>query len=155
MGPQSPTRDGEQRRLSWAALVLTALLVWVSGCGTAGGSAPNPSEEVDAGRALFASNCARCHGAQGQGDIGPRLDGGAVLRTFPSCGDQMLWVELGSTKWKQLRGPTFGATANPVRGGMPGFGSLLNSDQIRQVVTFTRVQFGGDSPTRAASDCSS
>ncbi len=153
MGPQPPSRERDRRGPSWAVLFLTALLVWVAGCGGSAGSTPNPSDEVAAGRILFASDCARCHGAAGDGDIGPRLNGGAVLRTFPSCEDQILWVSLGSTGWRRERGPTYGATANPVRGGMPGFGSRLSSDQIRQVVTFTRVELGGGNPARVGSDC--
>jgi len=34
---------------------------------------------VDRGEALFLANCARCHGAQGQGGIGPPLDDQAKL----------------------------------------------------------------------------
>ncbi|MGA7271237.1 MAG: c-type cytochrome [Acidimicrobiia bacterium] len=131
-----------------------ALAVWLAGCGTSQGRAPNPNDEVGAGRALFATNCARCHGPDGGGGIGPRLSGGAVTRTFPSCEDQILWVNLGSTGWKRAQGPTYGTTANPVRGGMPSFGSQLDSNQIRQVVTFTRVEFGLEDPARASSECS-
>lgn len=31
--------------------------------------------QVDRGKAVFASHCAKCHGASGQGDDGPRLIG--------------------------------------------------------------------------------
>lgn len=153
MGPQSPVRRPDRPGRSLTALFLVGVLVWVAGCGPSPGSQPNPSDEVAVGRTLFASNCSRCHGPDGDGDIGPRLNGGAVLRTFPSCTDQILWVRLGSTGWRRERGPTYGATANPVRGGMPGFGSRLDSDQIRQVVTFTRVVFGEEDPTRVDPDC--
>jgi cytochrome c len=37
---------------------------------------PEGSGSVGAGRDVFAAHCARCHGPQAEGDIGPRLVGG-------------------------------------------------------------------------------
>lgn len=37
---------------------------------------PEGSGTVAAGRELFSSNCARCHGEKGEGGVGPRLTGG-------------------------------------------------------------------------------
>jgi cytochrome c len=37
---------------------------------------PPGSGSVSAGRDLFAAQCARCHGPNGEGDVGPRLVGG-------------------------------------------------------------------------------
>ena len=43
---------------------------------------PAGSGTVAAGRELFAAQCARCHGPNGEGDVGPRLTGGrGTLRT--------------------------------------------------------------------------
>src|SRR6202165_2305774 len=43
---------------------------------------PEGAGTVAAGRELFASQCARCHGPMGEGDVGPRLVGGqGRLRT--------------------------------------------------------------------------
>jgi len=43
---------------------------------------PAGSGTVAAGRAVFATKCARCHGPKGEGDIGARLVGGqGTLRT--------------------------------------------------------------------------
>jgi mono/diheme cytochrome c family protein len=43
---------------------------------------PPGSGSVAAGRELFATGCARCHGPAGEGDVGPRLVGGrGTLRT--------------------------------------------------------------------------
>jgi mono/diheme cytochrome c family protein len=36
---------------------------------------------------------------------------------------------------------------------MPGFGDRLDQEQLRSVVTFTRVEFGGIDPADATSDC--
>jgi len=41
-----------------------------------GGGLPEGSGTVAAGREVFMARCARCHGDQGQGDVGPRLVGG-------------------------------------------------------------------------------
>ena len=37
-----------------------------------------------------------CHGASGQGGVGPRLAGGEVLKTFPNIDDHIAWVTNGS-----------------------------------------------------------
>ena len=37
---------------------------------------PPGSGSVSSGRDLFAAQCARCHGPNGEGDVGPRLVGG-------------------------------------------------------------------------------
>jgi mono/diheme cytochrome c family protein len=51
---------------------------------------PAGSGTVAAGRELFAAQCARCHGAAGEGEIGPRLVGGqgtlATLRPLKTVG---------------------------------------------------------------------
>jgi mono/diheme cytochrome c family protein len=51
---------------------------------------PEGSGTVAAGRDVFAAQCARCHGARAQGDIGPVLVGGqgtlATLRPLKTVG---------------------------------------------------------------------
>src|SRR5262245_3015442 len=43
---------------------------------------PDGSGTVAAGRDLFAARCSRCHGPDGEGDVGPRLVGGqGTLKT--------------------------------------------------------------------------
>jgi mono/diheme cytochrome c family protein len=72
------------------------------------------------GGKIYVANCARCHGAHGQGNIGPQLSGGVVVNDFPNVADQVAVVANG-------------------RGGMPAFGHTLSAAQIRQVVDFTRT----------------
>jgi mono/diheme cytochrome c family protein len=36
---------------------------------------------------------------------------------------------------------------------MPGFGGTLDSTQLAQVVTYTRVTFGGADPAETVADC--
>ena len=44
---------------------------------------PPGSGTVAAGRTVFASQCARCHGPAGEGDVGPRLTGGQGTLATP------------------------------------------------------------------------
>lgn len=73
------------------------------------------------GAEIYALRCARCHGADGRGGVGPRL-AGRVADAFPDVEDQITLV---------LRG----------RGGMPGFSSLGDAD-VRLVVEYTRTGLG-------------
>jgi mono/diheme cytochrome c family protein len=75
------------------------------------------------GREIFATHCARCHGANGEGGFGPRL-AGRVADEFPDVNDQIAVVTKG-------------------RGGMPSFGSSLTNAEIRAVVDYTRTNLGG------------
>ncbi len=100
------------------------------------------------------TQCAACHGADGGGGAGPAFAGGAVLATFPSgsCADHVEWVSLGTANWPDA---TYGATNKPVGGFgvMPSFGSSLSEEQLRAVVLYERVQFGGESIEEAEVDC--
>jgi S-disulfanyl-L-cysteine oxidoreductase SoxD len=44
---------------------------------------PDGSGTVSAGRELFAARCSRCHGPNGEGDVGPRLVGGQGTLATP------------------------------------------------------------------------
>jgi len=72
------------------------------------------------GARVFVANCARCHGTDGGGGLGPRLSGGAVRRDFADSQDEVAFVTNG-------------------RDGMPAFGHTLSPEQIRQVVDYTRT----------------
>jgi S-disulfanyl-L-cysteine oxidoreductase SoxD len=48
-----------------------------------GSGLPPGSGTVAAGRELFAAQCARCHGPNGQGDVGPILVGGRATLNTP------------------------------------------------------------------------
>ena len=72
------------------------------------------------GARVFAANCARCHGADGNGGLGPKLAGGAIVRLYPRIPDQAAVVTDG-------------------RGGMPSFGGVLTPAEIQAVVRYTRA----------------
>jgi mono/diheme cytochrome c family protein len=106
-----------------------------------------------AGGALY-SQCVACHSDNGSGGVGPAFNAGAILVTFPagSCSDQEEWVAVGTGGWPEA---TYGATNKPVGGVglMPGFGTSLTEEQIKQVVLYERVAFGGQDIADAETDC--
>ena len=69
------------------------------------------------------ANCASCHGPNGEGEIGPKLAGGAVVRDFPNEADQIAFVAKG-------------------RGDMPGFASASSAKELQEVVEYTRTGLG-------------
>jgi mono/diheme cytochrome c family protein len=98
-------------------LVLAAALVFVVALFTndGGGDAP-----ATTGAALFTSHCARCHGSEGGGGIGPQLSDGKVVAAFPDIADEITIVTRGND-------------------GMPAFGGVLSAEEIEQVVDYTRT----------------
>lgn len=74
---------------------------------------------LELGREVWGDQCSRCHGSDGGGRSGPRLNGGRVIERFPDPADQVDLVVQG-------------------RGGMPGFGERLSAEEIDAVVAYTR-----------------
>jgi mono/diheme cytochrome c family protein len=65
---------------------LLALLLASVGCGgDDGATAQSQDEQVAVGRDVYAAECAKCHGEQGEGGTGPVLIGGS--RRIASYGD--------------------------------------------------------------------
>lgn len=108
----------------------------LAGCAGAG---PSDSDYLE-GRDIYAT-CAACHGKQGEGGAGPALTD--VLVTFPDCQEQQRWISLGSARWKEEVGETYGATDKPIAGAMPSFEESLTANQVRQAALYERVRFGG------------
>lgn len=126
-------------------LILLLVAVSMVGCGDA------VPEEIRPGRSVYADTCAACHGASGQGGVGPALD--TVLETWPSCSDQMEWIALGSDGWRNAHGDTYGAADRPLQGGMPANSPRLSAEEIAQVAVYERVQFGGEGIATARGSC--
>ncbi len=86
-----------------------------------GTTAPaSPEADIQAGSAIFAANCSMCHGANGEGGVGPNLHKIAQRRTLAG---------------------TIAFIENP-SGGMPKlFPSTLSADQVREVATYIRTTF--------------
>jgi mono/diheme cytochrome c family protein len=104
-------------------LVVAMAVVFVVALFTNDGSSPAPSTAATggavAGDAVFASNCAGCHGADGTGGVGPPLADGAVVEAFPDAADQVVVITEG-------------------RNGMPAFGERLTAEEIQAVTDYTR-----------------
>ena len=107
--------------LALVAAVVFVVLLFTNGNG--GGSSSGSGGGASTGAQLFAANCATCHGADGQGAVGPQL-AGQVTKSFPNIEDQIKFVSEGS-------------------GGMPSFAGKLSPQQIRQVVEYTRTGLTG------------
>jgi mono/diheme cytochrome c family protein len=137
--PHPPRR----RRARLASVVLAAALV--ASCG--GGDA----DPLADGRRVFGRVCAACHGAQGQGGIGPPL--ASVVEDFPSCAEHVEWVTLGSAGWLDAHGDTYGATDKPVTGGMPAFGATLSAAEIAAVAAWERHRHAGAELETVLEDC--
>ena len=100
--------------LALAAVAVVVVLLFVNEPDS-GSSAP-----VTPGAQIYVASCAACHGADGGGGTGPRLDDGAAVQQFPDVEDQIAFVADGSAS-------------------MPSFGGRLSPAEIRQVVEYTRT----------------
>jgi len=102
----------------------------LSACGGGGGSTSAPAAPLPtgaqaqdatllAGRKVFSAECASCHGARGQGGVGPTFQDGKLLRDFPNAEDQVAFVTQG-------------------KGIMPSFAGVLTHSQLESVVAYER-----------------
>ena len=101
------------------------------------------------GRETYAT-CAACHGKAGEGGVGPALS--TVRETFPDCGEHKKWISLGSVRWKEQVGETYGANASAVKGAMPAFNDLTDR-QLGQIAMYERVRFGGADQEAESAAC--
>lgn len=131
----------KRRRVpAWALGVLALLPLWgflyigAFGVRSAKEAAPD-------GSTIFANNCAACHGASGQGGVGPKLAGGEAKLTFPNEDDHLDWIRTGSAPHK---GQPYGDPNRPggqhiaTSGGMPAFQGKLSDAEIQAVADYER-----------------
>jgi mono/diheme cytochrome c family protein len=128
----------------WVVPVLALLPVWAFayvGALNPPSSAAPVLTPIQQGAQAYAKNCSPCHGAAGEGGVGPKLAGGEAKLTFPNEADHIAWVQTGSAPHK---GQPYGDPNRPggqhiaKSGGMPAFKGTLTDDQIKNVVTFER-----------------
>lgn len=101
-----------------AAFVFVALLFYRPKMPQAGPGVGRTNADV--GAVVYGSNCSSCHGTNGEGAIGPKLAGGAVVARFPNEQDEVAVVTDG-------------------RGSMPAWRNRLTPAQIEAVVEYTRT----------------
>jgi mono/diheme cytochrome c family protein len=118
----------------WAVVYLGAF-----GARTGTATAGPPS-----GPAVYAkAGCGGCHGAQGEGGVGPKLAAGETKLTFPNEADHIAWIENGSgpSKGKQYGDPARpGGPKTATSGAMQGFKGQLTPEEIKAVVAYERDQ---------------
>ncbi len=71
------------------------------------------------GRQLYISNCIGCHGADGGGGTGSKLNEGTVVATYPDIADQIRLVAEGKNQ-------------------MPAFSGKLSDAELEAVTRYTR-----------------
>jgi mono/diheme cytochrome c family protein len=108
-------------------VVSAGLMLSACGGGSGGGASSSPlptgahahDATLLAGRNVFSAECASCHGARGQGGVGPTFHDGKLLRDFPNPEDQVTFVSNG-------------------KGIMPSFAGVLTHSQLESVVAYER-----------------
>lgn len=129
----------------WMAPVALFLPIWAF---MVWGTLEDPTREAEgplaAGSAIYAGQCASCHGAGGGGGVGYQLNEGEVVRTFPTVEGHVAWVVNGT----ENTGANYGAADRPggqrVTGGqgvMPSFASLSAAEML-EVVLYERNAHG-------------
>src|SRR4051812_43711446 len=84
------------------------------------GGGGGASAKSGPGYDVYLANCARCHGQDGQGGVGPKL-AGVVTADFPDARQEIALVRDG-------------------RASMPSFKNDLSATEIQDVVAYTRTQ---------------
>ena len=131
---------------------LNSTVVNCDGSEFTGRAEDTAGEFLVVGEAIF-ETCAGCHGANGEGGVGPAL--ATVLSTFSSCSDHIEWVTLATGGFLDAGIDTYGDLAKPVGGGgfMSAFGTSNTAEEIASVVAFERIRFGGADPDETLQEC--
>ena len=129
----------------WAAPVLLILPFWAILYAGAFGNreATHEVDPVQMGADVYRSaGCSSCHGANGEGGVGPALAGDEAETTFPDIEDHIAWVESGSIGTPQAPlgygDPAREGGQRVSKGGMPSFAGSLTQEQIEAVVQYER-----------------
>lgn len=140
----------------WAFPVLAFLPLWaviyIGGLSPASSGAPS---QLSTGAAVFAANCAGCHGAAGGGGVGRPMNNGNLVATFPDIIGQLEFVWVGSNG----TGPAGTPYGDPAREGgqhktlsyngnpMPNFDKSLSQANLLAVVRYEWETLSGGKTT--------
>lgn len=135
----------------WAMPVLAFLPVW----GVLYAQSLTPPEkkeesQLDKGAALYAGQCASCHGGGGAGGVGRPLSEGEVVKTFPNIEQMIEFVKLGSAGFDgkpygdpdRESGAHIGGSFGSAK--MPAFNDSLTDEELFAVVRYERETLGGE-----------
>jgi mono/diheme cytochrome c family protein len=102
---------------------------------------PAATAELNAGAAIYADNCARCHGANGEGVANnfPNLAGNQAISSGPSY-DIISMVLGGYTPWHKDQS------------AMPAFRATLSDAQIAAVTNYVRTAWNNTGTADATGD---
>ena len=148
-GPMSETLNLSTSKMSDADLKAIAAYLKQPGGQERQTAAADPSDPPDqktmkSGAQIYADECSGCHAPDGKGAAGlfPSLNGSPVVQqTDPTT---VLHVV--------LRGAlSVGTKPAPTAPAMPQFGWILNNDQVADVVTYIRNNWGNSAPPVSAS----
>ncbi|MEX1217663.1 MAG: c-type cytochrome [Acidimicrobiales bacterium] len=140
----------------WAMPVLAFLPLWaviyIGALSPASSGAPS---QLATGQALFAANCAGCHGAAGGGGVGRVMNEGNLTATFPDMIGMLEFVWIGSNG----TGPAGTPYGDPARVGgqhktlsyngnpMPNFDKTLTQAELLAVIRYEWETISGGKPT--------
>jgi mono/diheme cytochrome c family protein len=102
--------------------ILVATLALAGACSSGSSNEASGDPELDRGRDVYSTNCARCHGPDGGGGVGPKLNDGLMETRFPDIEDQIAVITNGM-------------------GAMPAWEGTLDPDEIQAVARYTREGF--------------
>ncbi len=122
--PQVADARSSTRRPSMATMLTMMMLSLVALSLSACVSGDVPAAPADdpvlvEGRALYSANCVNCHGTDGGGGVGSKLNGGRLVERYPDPAEQLLIVTEG-------------------RRAMPSFAEKLSADELEAVLRYTR-----------------
>ncbi|MCU1498968.1 MAG: hypothetical protein JWM47_2921 [Acidimicrobiales bacterium] len=159
--PDSPVVAAARSRKRvpfWAAPVLAMLPLWAFIYVYA--VQPPPAGENDPlviGAGVYAGKggCAGCHGAQGEGGVGQKLNDGEVLATFANPLALTHWIAYGAEGGARPDGtygdkdrPGGARNVNLLPGVMPGFEGSLTPEELAAVTIYVRQALSGGDPAQ-------
>lgn len=111
-----------RRRVAASAFAVVTSLTVAAILTACSGEVPEVSSDdavLVLGREVYSRNCVGCHGAEGQGGTGSKLNEGTVVANYPDAADQFAIIANGQNQ-------------------MPAYTGRLSDDEIEAVVRFTR-----------------
>lgn len=149
--PESPEVVAENARKkppTYASIALIALPLWAFlYVALLGDTVVEQIGALAVGETVYQGKCASCHGANGDGGVGPSFQDGEILLTFSEFEDHLEFVEVGGVGSK---GDAYGDADRPGGqrivevGGMPPFASTLTPAELYAVTRYEREILGGE-----------